>query len=119
MTTLTIKIKRTTEIAGSCLQGYVYATRAELIKIFGTPGNGDDGYKVFHNWGVFIQVQPEVLGTTANIYDWKYDEVFPADKVIKWNIGGYSQNAVDAVRLALAGHRGALNAATVEAWYAR
>jgi hypothetical protein len=118
MTTLTINIKRATEIAGSCLQGYVYATRAELTALFGEPGDGDNGYKVFHNWHIKIAVGDE-LGTTATIYDWKYDEVFAADKMIKWNIGGFSQNAVDAVRLALAGHRGILNGAQVEAWYAR
>lgn len=119
MTTISIKIKRTTEIAGSCLQGYVYATRAELTALFGEPGNGDDGYKVFHNWNVRIQTDAEYVGTTATIYDWKYDEVFPADEMIKWNIGGFSQNAVDAVRLALSGQRGILNAAQVEAWYSR
>ena len=118
MTTITIKIKPATEVSGSCLQGYVYATRAELTAVFGEPGNGDDGYKFFHNWYIKIAVGEE-LATTATIYDWKYDEVFPSDKTIKWNIGGFSINAVDAVRLALSGHRNGLNAATVEAWYAR
>jgi len=118
MTTLTIKIERTTEIAGSCLQGYIWATRNELTEVFGKPGNGDDGYKVFHNWGVRIQRNEDELAITANIYDWKYDEVFPADEKIKWNIGGYSQSAVDAVEIAVLKNRG-LSAEYLNARYAR
>lgn len=119
MTTITIKIKPATEIAGSCLQGYIYATREELTAVFGEPGNGDDGYKFYHNWYVKIQINSEEVPTTATIYDWKYDEVFPAAQEIKWNIGGFSDNAVEAVRLALAGYRGTLSAESVKAWYAR
>jgi hypothetical protein len=87
--------KRTQETAGSCLQGYIEATREDLESVFGTPGEGD-GYKFFFRWGIKIQT-PNGETHIATIYDWKYDKIAPATEKIQWNIGGYSREAVRLV----------------------
>lgn len=88
------KFKRTEQVAGSCLQGYIDATREDLEEVFGAAGQGDD-YKFFFHWGIEIEL-PNGKKHIATIYDWKYDEIAPAEKRIKWNIGGSS---IEAVRL--------------------
>jgi hypothetical protein len=87
-------------IWGTCLQGYISATRDQLVTVFGQPGDGDGGYKFFFDWAIEIKGNNKA-GITAMIYDWKYDQVFPAGEKIEWNIGGYSREAVDAVSAAL------------------
>ena len=86
--------KRSEEIAGTCLQGYIEATREDLEEVFGTAGAGDD-YKFFFHWGIEFQT-PNGKTHIATIYDWKYDSIAPATEKIKWNIGGSS---IEAVRL--------------------
>jgi hypothetical protein len=93
------------DASGTCLQGYIYATRAELTKVFGKPGDGDGGYKFFHDWAVEIELSTGT-GHIATIYDWKYDQVFPEDIYMEWNIGGNDRKAVDAVAMALTDHLG-------------
>ena len=85
--------------AGSCLQGYIYATRNELLAVYGAVTE-NDGYKVFFNFAGKIKFQDgNIISTT--VYDWKYDAPVALDEKIKWNIGGYSRDAVDAVEQAL------------------
>jgi hypothetical protein len=86
------KFKRTEEVAGTCLQGYIEATRDDLEAVFGAAGQGDD-YKFFFHWGIEIQT-PNGTKHIATIYDWKYDRIAPATEKIQWNIGGSSREAV-------------------------
>jgi len=86
--------KRSEEVEGTCLQGYIEATRQELEEVFGAAGHGDD-YKFFFHWGIEIQT-PNGKTHIATIYDWKYDRIAPATEKIQWNIGG---NSIEAVRL--------------------
>lgn len=105
------------DASGTCLQGYIHATRDQLEAVFGKPGNGDGGYKFFWDWAVEVEMS-DGTGTIVTIYDWKYDQVFPADIYMEWNIGGNSRKAVEAARMALQDHLG-LNAEYIKARYAR
>jgi hypothetical protein len=100
MKTTSIEITATSNTLGTCLQGYIEATREELTQVFGEPENGDGGYKSFHDWGVRI-IRDDETSIIATIYDWKYDQIFPEDKKIKWNIGGRTSESVDAVTIAM------------------
>jgi hypothetical protein len=89
------KFKRNEAVAGTCLQGYIEATRDDLEEVFGEAGEGD-GYKFQFHWALEIET---LSGTKhrVTIYDWKYDEVAPETKKIVWNIGGDSKDAVRLV----------------------
>lgn len=86
---------------GSCLQGYVTATRSSLIETFGMPTYTDDSEseKITTDWLIKFED-----GTIANIYDWKrYEEGAPAlNEVYEWHIGGYTKVAVSRVQETLA-----------------
>jgi len=86
---------------GSCLQGYVTATRSSLIETFGMPTYTDDSEseKITTDWLIKFED-----GTIANIYDWKrYEEGPPAlNEVYEWHIGGYTKDAVSRVQETLA-----------------
>lgn len=94
-----IDVTRTNGIAGTCLQGYITATREQLATVFGAPSNGDD-YKFFFHWGVEI-TENDGSRTVATIYDWKYDRQVELDEIVEWNIGGNSREAVRLVEDAL------------------
>jgi hypothetical protein len=113
---MTLTITPLHGISGTSLRGYITATRDELQTAFGTPGDGDGGYKFFFDWSIQIQTK-DGAAITATIYDWKYEQVFPAGEKIEWNIGGYSNKAVDAVSLALQNKLG-LTADSLMARYA-
>jgi hypothetical protein len=87
--------KKTSEIDGTHLVGYVETTFDELVKTFGEPHHteSDDG-KITAEWGLEF---PD--GTIATIYDWKEEET-PLGKY-DWHIGGRTDYAVVFVKLAL------------------
>ena len=87
--------KKTSELDGTFLVGYVETTFNELVKTFGEPhyGESDDG-KITAEWGLEFDD-----GTIATIYDWK-EEGTPLDKY-HWHIGGRTDYAVVFVKLAL------------------
>ena len=89
-------VTRTEEIAGTCLQGYITATREQLQTVFGNPGNGDDGYKVNFDWGMFI-TESDGTQSIATIYDWKFGYEVGLTEKIEWNIGGNSRFAVNLI----------------------
>ena len=89
----TDRIARTQEVDGTHLQGYITATYAELVRVFGEPDEGCDG-KTRAEWGLRF---PE--GTIATIYDWKSD--LPVQSVSQWNVGGHFARAVQHVENAL------------------
>jgi hypothetical protein len=89
-------VKPTHEVAGTCLQGYITATREQLATVFGAPGDGDGGYKFFFHWGMQF-TESDGTKTIATIYDWKFDRQVGIDEVVEWNIGGNSREAVRLV----------------------
>jgi len=97
---MTITITRSQGVSGTCLQGYITATREQLETVFGEPGYGDDGYKMFFDWASII-TNEKGEETLVTIYDWKYDRKVGLTEEIEWNIGGLSSDAVGAVSYAL------------------
>jgi len=83
---------------GSCLKGYLTATRRKIESVFGSPLEFGEGDKVTTEWVVEFED-----GTIATIYDWKrYEDGAPElDENCVWNIGGYSMDAVKALKKAL------------------
>ena len=92
-------ISRTNAIAGTCLQGYITATREQLATVFGAPNSGDD-YKFFFHWNIEI-TENDGTKTVATIYDWKYDRIVSLDEIVEWNIGGYNHEATRLIEDAL------------------
>ena len=95
----------THEIAGTCLQGYITATREQLATVFGEPGDGDGGYKFNFDWAIEFTERDETK-TIATIYDWKYERVVGLTEKVEWNIGGNSREAVRLVEKMLCGALG-------------
>lgn len=81
-------------INGTCLQGYINATYADLRKVFGKPEDGD-GYKVDAEW--LVQFSDGVVATIYNYKDGKnYNgkSGTPKTKITEWHVGGRSARAV-------------------------
>ena len=78
------------------LQGYVDATREQLVAVFGEPDpiQCSDG-KVTTEW--IIEFADK---TIATIYDWKrYDLGAPkSDELYEWHIGGHQRRALENVQ---------------------
>ena len=89
-----ISVSRTTWIAGTCLQGYIWATGEQLEAAFGK-AEEYAGDKVNYEWGMNI-TDADGNTNTATIYDWKYDSKPDFLEKIQWNIGG---NRTDVVAL--------------------
>ena len=89
--------KKTNEVDGTHLVGYVETTFAELVKTFGEPHYGESGDgKTTAEWALQFYD-----GTIATIYDWK--EPKTPKKKYDWHIGGHTDYAVVFVKLALLG----------------
>lgn len=104
---MTFKTHNETDINinGTCLQGEVQATYAELCDLFGSHHDGD-GYKVDAEW--YVQFSD---GTVATIYNWKNGKNYegenglPLEQIDSWHIGGDSAKAETQVQIALDLHR--------------
>jgi len=105
MSTAIKRFERTNEIAGTCLQGYIEATREELEAVFGQPGDGDGGYKFFFDWGIKA-TERDGTEIIATIYDWKYERRVELNEKVTWNIGGNSHDAVRIIESILCGALG-------------
>lgn len=92
-------------INGTCLQGEVDASYAELCALFGSHHDGD-GYKVDAEWYVKFDD-----GTIATIYNWKNGKNYegenglPLEQIDSWHVGGDSAQAETNVQIALDLHR--------------
>lgn len=88
------------QVCGSSLSGYITSTYDELVAAFGEPTftDIDPREKVQCEWVLRIG------DVVATIYNWKTG-VVPLD-VYEWHIGGFDRGEVDAVRRAIAEHRG-------------
>lgn len=77
-------------VDGTCLQGYVKCSYAELVKAFGAPEGGVDG-KIQAEWSLLFDGE-----TVATVYDWK-EYGTPPESITNWNIGGNDRSAVRLV----------------------
>lgn len=93
--TLTVINSKDINIDFTCLQGYIRATKEELIEVFG-PITWDENYdKVTCEWDLEFTDQ-DGNKTVATIYDWKTDGV-PFGETYSWHIGGFDHKAVEYV----------------------
>lgn len=86
------------EYGSGSLVGYITCSYADLVKTFGEPNGGTDGYKVSTEW----IVRDTELGHTLCIYEYKetslYNssnptvEEFRALPSYQWHIGGGHRN---------------------------
>lgn len=97
-----LKKTNNADVNGTCLQGYVYATYAELVEAFGEPSHDGDGYKVDAEWEL------EQDGKVVTIYNYKdglnylgEPEGTPVENINRWHIGGKSAVVVELVRNAM------------------
>lgn len=83
---------------GTCLQGYIDATRDELEIVFGAPFDWPEHDKVTTEWIIRFE-----NGVVATVYDWKrYEEGRPGQfEKITWHIGGKSDEAQRFVHMAV------------------
>ena len=83
---------------GTSLQGYITATYAELVELFGKPHDFFDDYKTDAEW--YVEFDD---GTVATIYNWKNGRNYcgpdaPAvENITSWNVGGLTEAALDKV----------------------
>jgi len=90
-------------VTGTSLQGYLDANYADLVEVFGMPNPENcDNYKTDAEWNIqFLD------GTVATIYNYKDGknycgpEGLEIDDIKNWHIGGYSESAVEMVKLAI------------------
>jgi len=90
-------------VTGTSLQGYLDANYADLVEVFGIPNPENcDNYKTDAEWNIqFLD------GTVATIYNYKDGknycgaEGLEVDDIKNWHIGGYSDSAVEMVKLAI------------------
>ena len=89
------KIKPRANFVSTCLQGYITASYAELVKVFGEPQStetsGDE--KVNIEWELAVHDYDFNSIKPVTIYNWKdYDGGFEArsNQEYKWHIGGTS-----------------------------
>lgn len=92
-----IKVENSVDVnmSGTCLQGYITATRIELEEVFGpnTFDGSADG-KTTIEWSLcFTDNGKEIVAT---IYDWKTDGI-ANDQRYDWHIGGFNRESVDYV----------------------
>jgi hypothetical protein len=86
------KITRTTNVAGTCLRGYVHTSFNKLVETFGSPCLNDppsEYSKITTEWMLCFP-----CGTVATIYNWKNYGYDPApDEDYCWHIGGHTADA--------------------------
>lgn len=82
-------MKKATNINGTCLQGYVRVTLAELISVLGAP-HMTDGDKTTAEWA--FQVGDAVF----TIYDYKEDRT-PVE-LYDWHVGGFDSSVLIIVK---------------------
>ena len=90
------------ETGGTCLQGYVSASFAQLVRAFGQPDADLECDKSDAEWDLKIN------GQVVTIYNWKDGPAYlgedgaAVDEITDWHIGGNDANAELLVKRALA-----------------
>jgi len=93
----------TVETGGSHLQGGVDASYAELVALFGEPGEGD-GSKVDARWALRFDDPRRTVATVYNYKDgpaYLGDEGTPVARIREWHVGGFAPAAARRVQEAL------------------
>ena len=92
------RYKRSDNIGGTCLKGYITTTYDNLLNKLPKPLEIYDDYKCDVEWGLEFSD-----GTKATIYNYKNGRNYLGDKgkdkedITQWNIGGNSHKAVEYV----------------------
>lgn len=77
---------------GTSLQGYIQATRRQMVKVFGAPQVSDDS-DIKLSWEVQFE-----NGAIARIYDWREKTPVGLDgEIYAWRIGALGVSAVALV----------------------
>jgi hypothetical protein len=90
----------------SSLQGKITAAYSELVKVFGEPNAGNDGYKTDAEWELEFK-----NGTYATIYNWKDGKNYCGEsgldisEITDWHIGGNVHAAYELVRKTIKEYR--------------
>ena len=87
---------------GTYLQGHVGVTYRTLVDLFGPPLRGD-GDKVQVEWVIEFYDDEEDRYHIATIYDWKQYDTRP-ERVLEWNVGGFSPVIVSFLEQAIREH---------------
>lgn len=93
-----LNFKRSDNISGTCLKGYITTTYDNLLSKLPKPIDNFDDYKCDVEWGLEF---PD--GTKATIYNYKNGRNYLGDNgkdkedITQWNIGGTSHKAVEYV----------------------
>jgi|TARA_R110001583_G_scaffold54311_1_gene166427 hypothetical protein len=86
-------------LGGACLQGYLNIEYSNLISTFGNPTLRGHG-KVDWEWIIKFS-----NGCIATIYNWKNGPGYGVDvgpeEIYEWNVGGFSNQALENVKAAL------------------
>ena len=88
-------------VGGTSLMGYITVTFAQLVDVFGEPGE-NDGYKTDAEWEIEF-----ADGKVATIYNWKNGHNYngcdgeDVEDITDWHIGGKDKNVVELVGQAL------------------
>jgi hypothetical protein len=89
------------DAGGTCPQGYVTATYADIKRKLGKHNVDGDGYKVSTEWNLEFR-EPNDTRTVATIYDWKEEGLRCRRGSYQWHIGGNSKRAAELVQQLLA-----------------
>ena len=98
----------TTEVNGTCLQGYLDITYEELTNIFGEPHvkrtaplDTQFDSKTDIEWH-FIEERNGTDNVVFTIYNWKNGPAYTGqgevETITRWNVGGHNANAFDVVK---------------------
>jgi hypothetical protein len=98
-----MEVDANVRIEGTSLQGYLEATRDELVEVFGEPVR-TYGDKTTCEWDIEFRVMTEDGDdfdyVVATIYDWKMAPTI--NSRYRWHIGGRNYQAVELVEQMMA-----------------
>jgi hypothetical protein len=89
---------------GGSLLGYLTATYADLVRVFGKPSKNFDDYKSDAEWQIAFDD-----GTRGYIYNYKNGKNYlgkdgtPKTQITEWNVGGMDVKVIDSIKQALKG----------------
>lgn len=92
-------MKTDSDVTGTCLQGYITTTYAQLVETFGEPSHDGDGYKTDAEW-----VLSDSRGNVVTIYNYKDGKNYngnnglDVEEITDWHIGGRNESVVDLVQ---------------------
>lgn len=97
-----LEFQLTDEFGAGSLQGYLACSYARLVKTFGEPNAGNDGYKTDAEWTIKF---PDC--TIASIYNYKDgknyegDDGLAVEDITEWHIGGKTKRSLSLIKQVL------------------